>query len=273
MSKSLKNFITIRECLNSKGENASPISVAQDLRLFFLMHKYDSPLYFSREASLSEGEKYRNHIQQFIALIERIHQTDNQNKRNSVHDEMRSTIAPRNRKPTETCKAMMSMLNKCRYDVLDALANDFDTPTALKLIHQLIALASKPALAAITDRSMPTESLLAIADYIVNTMQKLGLDFSIKSSHISSSADSSNTSHYQVNMVDFIVSFRSSLRQAALLQLNNDKNKATTVSIQQTSAFPKQVLQLCDKARDSLASTFKIDVYDNKDSSSTWKVK
>jgi cysteinyl-tRNA synthetase len=61
MSKSLKNFITIKEILKS--------TTPRVLRLFFSMHQYDKTINYSPEHSLSESlekdKKYKN----FFSLL------------------------------------------------------------------------------------------------------------------------------------------------------------------------------------------------------------
>lgn len=65
MSKSLKNFITIKEILN--------FTTPRVLRLFFAMHQYDKTLNYTPENSLAESlekdKKYKNFFSRVKSTI------------------------------------------------------------------------------------------------------------------------------------------------------------------------------------------------------------
>jgi cysteinyl-tRNA synthetase len=101
---------------------------AADLRIFFLQHKYSSTLHFSRDR-IDEASKFRQKIQQFYHLI-------NTTVQLSQH-------AAFNKKPNRESQDLLRSLFTCRSEILDALADDFDTPRALNSVAGLISKAIK----------------------------------------------------------------------------------------------------------------------------------
>ena len=105
MSKSLHNFITIKEILEKYD--------VETLRFFFISTHYRSPIDFS-EKILKQNMNALQRINDFIASIK------------DGKDEVSNEI-----------------IEKARQDFIDAMDNDFDTPKALAVIFDFIREVNK----------------------------------------------------------------------------------------------------------------------------------
>ena len=109
MSKSLGNFITLRDALNKYNENA--------LRLFFISTKYSSPLDYSEKAVKSAEESIKRLYRAYLSL-------DHQDGKRDISKEIEESWN----------------------GFIDALENDLDTPNALASLFSLVAEINKGVL-------------------------------------------------------------------------------------------------------------------------------
>ena len=154
MSKSLKNYITIREYLNA-GWSSAPVV---DLRLYFLQHKYSSTLHFS-VARIEEASSFRRRI---TLLLE------------GVAEVMRTTTEVV-RKPSSESRLLHENLCRTRDEVNCALADDFNTPQAMRLLAQLVTAGLSYVDISRKQRCHPPEPLLATRGYVLSLLELFGV--------------------------------------------------------------------------------------------------
>lgn len=167
MSKSLKNFITIKDFLNNASLSSEP---ATDLRIFFLQHKYDADLHYSADR-IREASSLRIKVQNFTSLCSQLDRE-----------------TPHFLKYTSSSSHFGQILQSFKNKVLCALADDLDVPLALCYLSELIGEGHK-YIQLITssekDPQHPVEPLLEAQVYLVDTFNKLGVSFSSSaSSHV-----------------------------------------------------------------------------------------
>lgn len=235
MSKSLKNFISIREYLNSGITSAPEV----DLRLFFLQHKYHSTLHYSTDR-IHEAAAFRNKVDRFLEQLACCR---------SVVAKSGSAIC----KPTATAQALLRDIASCRERVVKALANDFDTPTALLEISELTSRSNTYMQSLLVHAgSLPIEPLLDAESLIVEVLESFGVRLR---SHKPQAKDC--VGDYDAALETF-VEFRARVRAAALQGL---KVKTETGCPESRSAL-LNVMKICDSARDKDAAALGIHISD-----------
>jgi cysteinyl-tRNA synthetase len=195
MSKSLKNFITVKEML-AEGVHA------EDFRFFCLMHRYRAPTTYTA-SRLSEASLMRSSLRRALrvaadAVEHRSNRTSQRRWGAREHELLRYQIRARKR-------------------VLEALANDFDTPRALELLREAASVCTTYVEESV-DCLIP-EPLQATTSFIVDMLDLFGLGETAalekKGGHI---ADPSSTGAVcsTSELVDCIANFRHQIRCAAL---------------------------------------------------------
>ncbi|KAJ3110692.1 hypothetical protein HDU96_006372, partial [Phlyctochytrium bullatum] len=158
MSKSLKNFLTIRETLEK--------CTAAQLRLMFLLHSWDAVLDF-KEASLQEAFVLEKAINNFITNV------------NAIVLEARSQPPPTTSTTHQVNapeKDLLKVLETSQRAVHAALCDNFDTATATTTLRDLIAQANIYLRKAETERRKPSpEVLRKIAAYVTRLMRVFGV--------------------------------------------------------------------------------------------------
>ena len=151
MSKSLKNFITIKEYLNNYSNtilnrnitnNTNSVDTHKihnsdrpslDFRIFCLQHKYDSSIHFS-SAKISEAKIFREKIDYFLKLYRSVlsvsvyHQSNNSRNNNSRN----------NKKKTTRSAQLQTLLSQTQVNIHESLCNDYDTPSVVRSLATLI---------------------------------------------------------------------------------------------------------------------------------------
>lgn len=235
MSKSLKNFISIRDFLKDGGS-------ADSFRVFCLFHRYSSQVEYSEER-LGDALAYLAKAQSFL------------NREVFQH-----TIA-------EQREAVLSMHPKCTYassleeslrkyddNIDEALADDFDTPRVLSCISQLIKAANRSLNNDGTPKSGPVAIAYEMAKLSVRrTLEKLGIFQSIRAdSKVRTERDGGDL--ISKELIDFVVQFRGEVRNAG-----REKNVG-------------KIFDLCDNARDEIRRRFGVRIADNREGSLWTKV-
>lgn len=240
MSKSLKNFISIEDYFASKLTSSPSV----DFRLYCLQHRYSTLLTYSADHIL-KAEAFRQRIaEQFLTIKVLRAATEVVDKRYS-------------RKPTASSKLLEGMLSKTRADVSIALADDFDTPTALQCVQILINEANKyldkvkqDVFARISgtcgEEVQPLEPLLAIEEYIRRLFShSFGVELCMPISEVASSERDVD------GFVSASVDFRTKIRTLAVDGLKAQKALKADKNLQMEVLF-KQLLQECDGARNAM---------------------
>mmetsp|Transcript_8191 Transcript_8191/g.16545 ORF Transcript_8191/g.16545 Transcript_8191/m.16545 type:complete len:153 (+) Transcript_8191:1185-1643(+) len=115
MSKSLKNFITIRSVLQRYN--------ARQLRILFLLHKYDSPMNYSEEAMIEAVNVERSFADFFGSVKAAIREAGQVN----------STC-----KPDGSDHKLLNDLTLAKKEVREALCNNFNTQEAMTVLSSLM---------------------------------------------------------------------------------------------------------------------------------------
>lgn len=248
MSKSLKNFISIRDFLASAeyGRRA-----ATDFRIYCLQHRYSTNLHFGPER-IHEAATYRHRLENFcrlVAALGAVQQT--------------SPVS----KPSDESRQLLALLHASQAALLAALADDFDTPVALRIVSDLVGRATLYTSAAHASRGgHSVECLLAVEDWVTRCMGLLGVDIkaasggsggsggsSSSSRSSSSSSDSSSAAigERERQLVDTLVHLRASARQAGLggMQLMKAAKAEGKADVDQALSSLRDVVLACDEAR------------------------
>ncbi len=142
MSKSLGNFITIRDALSQNSPNA--------LRLFYLLAHYRSPLDYSKESIDSLEESVERIFNSFGLLKEKI-----ANTKSSSHSDKDFRA-----KSTELIKYFYS-----------SMENDLNTPEAIASLFNLLRLSNSHC----DSKSLDLEQLKIVVSSIEDMLWILGL--------------------------------------------------------------------------------------------------
>lgn len=236
MSKSLKNFISIREFLEHGG-------TADAFRVFCLMQKYSSGVEYSDDR-LTEAQSYLSKLRRFLSrqpnLPQLISQKRNNKKRLSMHH------------GCDNAAGLLQALLGVRDEVEEALADDFDTPRALSKLSRFMSLAN----ASIHDDGEWESGAAALAyDMCCGVVKDMVGMFGLTDGTVGvgeGPAASVGAAVGGSNAIDAFVEFRSKVRMAA-------RKKDVGA-----------VLQICDEARDTAMERLGIRIADTKDGSSQW---
>lgn len=148
MSKSLGNFITIRDML----ENHEP----ETFRFFVLSTHYRSPIDFSENAL----EQSKNSLERIYKIIETADET------------LQSDIPESNENDSD----LKGKLAEIKVEFLDAMDNDFNTPDALSIIFNYIRDVNRELDAENISKSV----LKDIRSFLMDFEAIFGIDFSRK---------------------------------------------------------------------------------------------
>lgn len=151
MSKSLGNFITIKELLE---EYPSEV-----FRFFVLSTHYRSPIDFSQEIL----EQSQNSLKRIHKLAE------------TVEALLESEIPETNQKDKEYAK----LLQETKKNFMDAMDNDFNTPFALSSLFDFIREINRD----INDLLISKETLKGIKGFFLEIGDILGFNFFLPQSH------------------------------------------------------------------------------------------
>jgi len=229
MSKSLKNFITIKDALAQY--------TADGFRMFYLTHKYDQPLDWSESA-----------LEAAVAEVKRF-------------DTFFQNMKTHFRKPEEALRAsqrwdsyetdLFRAHQQAAAAVHAALCDNFDTPRAIAALRELIGHTNKYTAARAADAadsSLRVPLLLDVAGYISGTLRTFGLG---APTPIGIDRDDAAASFEErvTPIVETFSRFRDAVRSQAI------------------AGKAKEYLELCDKVRDEMLPEVGIQLEDKKDGS------
>lgn len=260
MSKSLKNFITIREFLGSSNSRFP----ADDFRIFCLQHQYHANLSFSADR-MEEARENRLKFNNFFSLIEQMIKTENSQNQSF------------NKKPTKQSVDLTKKLLETQNKVELALEN-FDTPAVLTELGSLVSSGSEYGTAkknTVTDKNentnYPIEPLISVGVYIRNMLGLFGLKFSSRyhlQLDIGSPEKGKVVNDANDETLDLLVGFREKVRDFNIRKLKELKKtkKSRELDPTETQLYVEvqEALVLCDQVRDQLKNKFHIRVFDDK---------
>jgi cysteinyl-tRNA synthetase len=190
MSKSLKNFITIRQALDDLG--VTP----RQMRLLFLSNEWAKSMNFS-DQSLGEAKEVERTLRSFFGDIEIVLRDNHllQHQGFNAHD------TALNAKWVATENAVHA-----------ALCSNVDTVTAMKHIMDLVTATQ----AYFRTGERPSATLLRkVGRYVTRMMQIFGVSSGTDDIGISAAAASAGGDEKVVPVVDALVAFRDQIRAAA----------------------------------------------------------
>lgn len=180
MSKSLKNFITIENYLHGNWSLGStvltsdgkhplykdPWTAAADLRIFFLQYKYHTSLYLS-DATLTDAMNWRIKIENMLQL------THSSNMVLQLGDPSSHQRAQR---MTKESLDLLDKVKISKQDIHAALADDFNTPTALILLTKLSnSIESYYMQYPLQNQLYPIDPIPYARAYVVEMLELFGL--------------------------------------------------------------------------------------------------
>ena len=151
MSKSLKNFITIREAL-AKGE-----WTPRSLRIVFLLGSWKDGLEITRDMTKA-GLGWEERVNNFFIKVRDLQQRNGHTHTNGSTNGSNGSVV-------ELDKGLESAKGKFH----DAMCDSFDTPTAMRIISDLITTYN-------SSTHVPLTTTLSIARWISDIVQMFGLD-------------------------------------------------------------------------------------------------
>uniref|UniRef100_A0A8C4JH29 Probable cysteine--tRNA ligase, mitochondrial n=1 Tax=Dromaius novaehollandiae TaxID=8790 RepID=A0A8C4JH29_DRONO len=233
MSKSLKNYITIKDFLKKFSSD--------QFRMFCLRSKYSSAVEFSDE-TMDDAKHLLQAISSFIkdanAYI----------KGQLVCDPVREDI-------------LWERLANTKVNVKAAFADDFDTSRAVAAIMDLIHHGNRQLKAVTKEAVYPRSSVVygSMISYIEGFFSALGMSLGEKQIALEG-----GNSAMLCNVIDELVSFRTKVRNYALAL------PEATETMQQLMQERKPLLEACDHLRRDLAA-FGIHIKD-RTAVSTWEI-
>jgi cysteinyl-tRNA synthetase len=252
MSKSLKNFVSIREFLAEydRGGSASSLeSPADDFRLWCLglSGSYRGSATFSRDR-IAEARVIRQKVVRFLLDGE--------------------TWVDRSRQTTGRWQdpelALFQAADQAQEKCLQALMDDLDGSS---FVSELVRLAEQGSeYLTHSSHGLPVEPVRAALQTIRGLLSLVG--FSDKTTRVGMERSSDDVTTSRVvggepALVEELVRFRAAVRQAALEDAQNNM----------TSENMKQILKLCDEARDQVFPGIGVEILDGKvkEESASWR--
>ncbi|GMF17835.1 unnamed protein product [Phytophthora lilii] len=158
MSKSLKNFISVRDFLE-QGHSAD------HFRLFCLQFKYRANLVYS-EDRVRDAEAVTDRLRGFFRSV----LAYGRDHEGASSDDVKSKRC----EPQDL--ELLDALFETRAQVDEALLDDLDTPRALSLVLDLVSRANSYLLAKRGDSEAPEEVLVSLTDYVLEVLDLFGLE-------------------------------------------------------------------------------------------------
>lgn len=188
MSKSLKNFISIKEALKRYS--------ARQLRFLFLQHGWNATLIYkesSMQAALAVDATFTNFFANVDVSIAEAAGASSKEDGSNDHGEAE--------------KNLLKVIDATRVNVHEALCDSFDTPRALNSILDLISQTN----VYMKRTSLSHESLEQIRSYVKKMYRVFGLE------SVSEGSNGSTAAEFDVMAVlKEVSSFRDSIRSLAL---------------------------------------------------------
>lgn len=204
MSKSLKNFITVEEALESY--------TARQLRLVFAFGFWDKPIDF-KDSLIAEVKAYESSLSKFFTTVRAL----NSDYKHSVSEGVHIS-----KKLSDVEKSLLKDLADAQTEVHAAFCDNLATPVVLRAISDLVSKTNTYIQSTVTgSTSLRIEPVLAITTWIVKILDILGFEArSDKLGWVDSGVSGENgaASKEDVAMpyVKALSQFRDSIRELAI---------------------------------------------------------
>lgn len=235
MSKSLKNFITIREALTR--------FTSRQIRICFLLHKYNAPMDYGEETmqhAVNTGKIFSEFFHNCKALLRRYGPVSSSPQHIGASEE-----------------AILARLQSATAAVREALLDDFDTPKAMAVLLDLVRDGNKymetPSPAVVS-----TTVLTSVAKYITFILHCFGCvpdacDIGFPLDDGEGGAAGVSKEDVLAPLLDVLTKFRASIRVAAL---SGDTKAVLTLNDQlRDDVLPELGVRMEDKGSGENAST------------------
>jgi cysteinyl-tRNA synthetase len=237
MSKSLKNFITIRQAM----ENNTP----RQIRLCFLLHKYNAPMDY--------GDNTMSHAM----AIEKIFV----NFFHNVKAVLRAGKITDVQRWDADARELQNAVEKAKVEVDNALKDDFDTPACMTALADLVKATNLYLLKFETDQERKPVNLVVknAAKYVTKIFKTFGLipeNSGVEIGFPVGGSDGGGTNREETltPVLNALIDFRSNVREKA-----------------RQKDF-MGVLQECDNFRDGALPPLGISLSDKTGGQSDWKL-
>jgi cysteinyl-tRNA synthetase len=231
MSKSLKNFITIKEALKR--------NTASQLRIMFLQHHWKEPLTF-KESSLSAAVSAEQTIVHFFAAVSALTRQDDSSSSESNWHAPELELAQK--------------LEQSQNSIDVALRDSIDTPTAFSILMELVSATN--IYIAGKHGSINRYIIIKVARYITKMLRIFGVAQEGSYDQIGLQATSSESGvsdkESLVNCAESVSKFRDAVR-AETLKLESGAIKSTLLSA--CDNIRKELLNLGISIEDRQAPT------------------
>uniref|UniRef100_A0A6B2KYA1 cysteine--tRNA ligase n=1 Tax=Arcella intermedia TaxID=1963864 RepID=A0A6B2KYA1_9EUKA len=195
MSKSMKNFITIREAFQKLKYTP------RQLRFYFLLHTWCKRMNFQVKEGMGDIEKKEKFVIEFLTKVKQLISED--------------TSQP-NESWTPNDVALHNTLLKTQTEVDAALKNNFDTKTAILLLIDLISAVNSY----LSSKDRKTLLVSKIRDYVLRIFGVFGLNFSTSS--VTEGASGVSTEDIVRPYARALVDFRNQVREGAKKKEGHD---------------------------------------------------
>ncbi|CAK4844563.1 unnamed protein product [Aphanomyces euteiches] len=231
MSKSLKNFVKINEALK--------LNTPRQLRFLFLLHKYNVPMDYD-DNTMDEAVGVDAFFNKFFQNVKVL---------------LRETGIENSQKWGEAEKALGKSVLDTKEKVHQALADDLDTPLALRLLQELAKDVNRYMASSPSPVSMAVRSA---AEYITRMLRVFGLIQN--SSEIGFPLEVGGSQESTLAPVlDIFTEFRDQVRSILF-----DKDPNVDVK--------KALMALCDSVRDTKLPHAGVRLEDRAGAGSVWKL-
>eukprot|EP00397_Hematodinium_sp_SG-2012_P012572 GEMP01012745.1.p1 GENE.GEMP01012745.1~~GEMP01012745.1.p1 ORF type:complete len:776 (+),score=217.25 GEMP01012745.1:85-2412(+) len=189
MSKSLKNFITIREALQ--------LHTARQLRLMFLGQRWDKPMDYS-DQTMDAAKDVERKINSFFGTTRSFLRMDWQSNMQCWGDDEK-----------ELNEKIMNVQDR----VHEAFCDNFDTPTALQIILELTSECNKYISKKTDEAEVRALLLRKAATFVTKILRILGL---IESEDVGFAQEGGNKEEFIAPVLDAFAGFRDEVRNEAM---------------------------------------------------------
>jgi cysteinyl-tRNA synthetase len=230
MSKSLKNFITIQAALEQNS--------ARQIRMCFLLHKYNSPMDYGDDTmshAMSIESVFKNFFDNILAVL----------REGKITDAQRWDSNARN---------LQLAIDKAVNAVDDALKDDFDTPTSMSALANLVKATNLYLEGCVAEDRKPVSLVVRnAARFVTKIFKTFGLIPETSGVEIGFPVGGGDSGETLNPVLDALIDFRSSVR---------DKARAKDIA---------GVLEECDTFRDDALPPLGIRLEDKTGGKSVWK--
>mmetsp|Transcript_101539 Transcript_101539/g.180020 ORF Transcript_101539/g.180020 Transcript_101539/m.180020 type:complete len:437 (-) Transcript_101539:196-1506(-) len=258
MSKSLKNFITIKGALSEYSAN--------QIRFLFLMRGFSDPMEYSENTMNTAVDLERRFNSFDVALATRLKECTEATAAPVVDSPVTSVLgedAPTPPSPEitplhkwgEEERKLQEVFNERRTEVHQALCDSIDTSTAIKALEQIIR-ATNVYMNEVPEISRGGTLLASISRYYSRIMSAFGIATSGAGDSGAASGSAAGSTASSLEVAEALSQFRDSLRKKAIDTIQEGGGDGSAVELS------KQILSMCDALRDETLPPLGIQVDD-----------